>query len=146
MPRHPASRTGLGLTAQDAPQFGGDSAALKQKFTEIFASRTRAEWCAVFDEVDACVTPVLSLDEASRHPQRRGEHCPGAGRHPAPGGECPGWGQPRAAPALQATPPLGPCRPLPAAGEHTREILRECGYSDAEMSRLDADGAVTSKL
>ena len=33
-------------------------------------------------------------------------------------------------------------RPPPMAGEHTEEILRECGYSDAEISRLRAAGTV----
>jgi itaconate CoA-transferase len=32
--------------------------------------------------------------------------------------------------------------PVPAVGEHTRRILREIGYSAAEIDRLAADGAV----
>ena len=37
---------------------------MKDQFAAIFASRTRDEWTAVFEGTDACVTPVLSLDEA----------------------------------------------------------------------------------
>ena len=33
-------------------------------------------------------------------------------------------------------------RPPPMPGEHTNDILRECGYSDAEISRLHAAGTV----
>ncbi|MBY6684752.1 CoA transferase [Rhodococcus sp. BP-149] len=40
---------------------------LRSTFTEVFASRTRDEWAAVFDGTDACVTPVLTFDEATRH-------------------------------------------------------------------------------
>ena len=40
---------------------------MKQKFTQIFASRTRDEWCTVFQNLDACVTPVLDVEEAGNH-------------------------------------------------------------------------------
>lgn len=40
---------------------------MKEKFTQIFASRTRDEWCAIFQKVDACVTPVLDVEEAAKH-------------------------------------------------------------------------------
>jgi alpha-methylacyl-CoA racemase len=33
-----------------------------------FGSRTRADWATVFEGSDACVTPVLTLSEAARHP------------------------------------------------------------------------------
>ncbi|AII10936.1 CaiB/BaiF CoA transferase family protein [Rhodococcus opacus] len=33
-----------------------------------FAERTRDEWAAVFDGTDACVAPVLSIEEAATHP------------------------------------------------------------------------------
>ncbi|MBT0961001.1 CaiB/BaiF CoA transferase family protein [Denitromonas iodatirespirans] len=35
----------------------------------IFRGRTLAEWTAVFDAVDCCVTPVLRLHESLQHPQ-----------------------------------------------------------------------------
>jgi alpha-methylacyl-CoA racemase len=58
----------LQLDADDAPQW--DAARwpeLKQRFEGIFRTRTRAEWTALFEHADACVTPVLSLDEAAAH-------------------------------------------------------------------------------
>ncbi|MER6948769.1 CaiB/BaiF CoA-transferase family protein [Nonomuraea sp. NPDC000554] len=42
--------------------------ALKSRLAEAFRSRTRAEWEAVFDGSDACVSPVLSMPEAVTHP------------------------------------------------------------------------------
>jgi alpha-methylacyl-CoA racemase len=33
-----------------------------------FAARTRAQWCAALEGTDVCFAPVLSLDEAPRHP------------------------------------------------------------------------------
>lgn len=43
----------------------------KVRFAEIFSSRTRDEWVAVFDGSDACVAPVMSLREAADHPHLR---------------------------------------------------------------------------
>ncbi|MBB5159689.1 CaiB/BaiF CoA transferase family protein [Saccharopolyspora phatthalungensis] len=42
--------------------------ATKKLFAEVFATRTRAEWTAVFEPLDACVTPVLSMAEAAADP------------------------------------------------------------------------------
>ncbi|MBU6256950.1 MAG: CoA transferase [Burkholderiales bacterium] len=41
---------------------------LRDRFAEIFATRTRDEWAAHFSGSDACVSPVLSLSEAPGHP------------------------------------------------------------------------------
>ena len=60
---------GLGLTADEAPQF--DMAgwpALHARFEALFATRDRDDWAAQFEGTDACVTPVLSLGEAPAHP------------------------------------------------------------------------------
>lgn len=40
----------------------------KQKFAEVFRSRTRDEWCAVLEGTDACFSPVLDVIEAAGHP------------------------------------------------------------------------------
>ena len=44
------------------------SMALRAELAAIFAARPLAEWAALFEDVDACVTPVLRLDETLRHP------------------------------------------------------------------------------
>ena len=41
--------------------------AMRARLSEIFASRTRDEWVEIFGDGDGCVTPVLDLEEASRH-------------------------------------------------------------------------------
>ena len=45
--------------------------ALKQRFAEVFRGRTRDEWSGIFEQRDACVTPVLSVREAMSHPHNR---------------------------------------------------------------------------
>jgi alpha-methylacyl-CoA racemase len=42
--------------------------AMQASLSEIFATKTRDEWIAVFEGSDACVTPVLEFEEAPRHP------------------------------------------------------------------------------
>jgi len=42
---------------------------LRAKLSEVFATRTQAEWTEVFAATDACVAPVASLREAAAHPQ-----------------------------------------------------------------------------
>ncbi len=61
--------SGLGLNAEELPaQFDRDAwPQMKERFAEIFARRTRDEWTKIFADVDACVTPVLSSREATRH-------------------------------------------------------------------------------
>lgn len=61
---------GLGLTDEDLPGQHDRSGwpALRARFTQVFAGRTRDEWAAVFDGADACVTPVLAWDEVADHP------------------------------------------------------------------------------
>jgi alpha-methylacyl-CoA racemase len=61
---------GLGLADAGLPhQFDRDRwPAVKARFAEVFASRTRDEWAAVFAETDACVTPVLAFAEVADHP------------------------------------------------------------------------------
>jgi len=69
---------------QNDPACWGDMAA---EFTARFAERPRDEWAALFEGVDACVSPVLSLGEAVHHPhnQARGTYIARAGHlQPAP--------------------------------------------------------------
>ena len=44
---------------------------MKARFAEVFRTKTRAEWTAVFEGVDACVAPVLAPWEAADHPHNR---------------------------------------------------------------------------
>jgi alpha-methylacyl-CoA racemase len=45
--------------------------AVRAAIAEAFARRTRDEWAAAFDGVDACVTPVVELAEVGRQPHLR---------------------------------------------------------------------------
>jgi alpha-methylacyl-CoA racemase len=60
---------GLGLDpAEMPPQMDASSwPAVRQRFADIIATKSRDEWTSDFSEIDACVTPVLALDEVSEH-------------------------------------------------------------------------------
>lgn len=47
-------------------------AEMHAAFADAFRSRSRDEWDVAFAGVDACISPVLSLDEALDHPQMHG--------------------------------------------------------------------------
>ncbi|MER6912719.1 CaiB/BaiF CoA-transferase family protein [Streptomyces sp. NPDC000594] len=110
----------LGLTGD--PLFAGQHdrgcwPAMAQRLAGIFAGRTRAEWTALFDGTESCVTPVYGLTEAAAHP-----HNVARGTYLTEGGVL----QPAPAPRFLGTPPGTP-RPAPVIGAHTREVLAEVG-------------------
>jgi alpha-methylacyl-CoA racemase len=75
-PFYAALLQGLGLREADLPAQYDPTGwpVLREAFTATIAARTRDEWTQVFDGTDACVTPVLSWDEAAteRHLVERG--------------------------------------------------------------------------
>jgi alpha-methylacyl-CoA racemase len=108
--------------------------ALRSALTETFRSRTRDEWAAAFRDHDACVTPVLDLDEATRH-----EHAAARGAYqPIPGYDVP---QPAVSPRFsRSRPPVPP--PPPKVGADTDAVLAELGYAPDRVASLRAAGVV----
>ncbi len=113
---------GLGVTPEEGLRADDRIPYLWERFTAIFASRTRDEWCAVFDGTDACVAPVLSMSEAHAHPQN-------AARETFV--EIEGVRQPGPAPRFSRTPSAVAWPPVPA-GAHSRDALTEWGVPDVE--------------
>ncbi len=106
--------------------------SMKRRFVEIFRSRTREEWTRVFAESDACVTPVLSPEDAVNHPhaQARGAFADRYGAvHPAP------------VPRFSRSEPVPPDAP-PAPGEHSEAVLRGFGFTSGELAELRSCGAM----
>jgi alpha-methylacyl-CoA racemase len=126
---------GLGLDpATLPPQLDQASwPATTARFAEIFATRTRDEWCAIFDGTDACVAPIMALGEAHEHPHNRARELLITDHH--------GKQEPAPAPRLSRTPGDG-SRPLPRVGEHTRTVLAEYGLSGSDIERLAQSGAI----
>jgi alpha-methylacyl-CoA racemase len=106
--------------------------ASSARLAEVFATRTRDEWAALFEGTDACVAPVLEMSEAPSHP-----HLAARGTFAAVGGVV----QPAPAPRFSRTPTTAGA-PAAAVGEHTGEVLRALGYADDRIAALRAAGAV----
>ena len=59
--------------------------ALREVFANLFRSKTRAEWAALLEESDACVSPVLDMSEAPAHQHNVARHAfVEHGGHPIP--------------------------------------------------------------
>ena len=123
--------TGLDFDQYDTARWPELRAAL----TETFRSRTRDEWAEVFDATDACVAPVLSLDEAPAHPHNvaRGVFAPYRDGH-----------APRVAPVFSRTPALAPGE-VHEAGQDTSTVLRSAGFSEDDIAQLIETGAVVQR-
>ncbi len=100
-----------------------DPEKIRAELRALFATRTRDEWVARLAGVDACVEPVLELDELDGHPlhtarERFFSLVQGKGT------------------VRQAFTPVGrsAVRPAPALGEHTDELRRELGLPGAQGS------------
>jgi alpha-methylacyl-CoA racemase len=106
--------------------------SMKRRLAAIFGSRTREEWTRVFADSDACVTPVLSPEEAASHPHARAR---GAFRnsygavHPAP------------VPRFSRSEPVTPSPP-PEPGEHSEAVLCGFGFTTQEVEELRSGGAL----
>ena len=122
----------LGLTGQvpdrnDPTTYAELRAALRDRIAE----RTLAEWTEVFDGSDACVAPVLTLEEAAAYP-----HLAARGTFT----EVDGMLQPAPAPRFSRT-ATELTTPPDLPGAHTREALLAWGIEDVD-ALLAAGAAV----
>jgi alpha-methylacyl-CoA racemase len=124
----------MGIDGEPLPD-QNDRAAwpeMRARFAKIFAMRTRDEWVAVAAGHDACLAPVLTIDEAPGHPQMqtRGVYATFDGlRHPSP------------APRFSRT-PSALRRPTPAPGRDSRRALADWGVPPDRVAALEAAGAM----
>jgi alpha-methylacyl-CoA racemase len=124
----------LGLAGSALPEQDDRSAwpALKERFAAVIRTRTRDEWCKLAEGRQACIAPVLALDELESDPQLNARAS--FVRHH-------GILQPAPAPRFSQTPAeLSLAPPIP--GADTVEALRAWGIDANRVESLLQAGAV----
>jgi formyl-CoA transferase len=86
---------------------------------------------SICNQFDIPATPLYSLDELPDHPQLRATQLFQTMEHPSEGTVR--YVRP---PTKFARTPASVRRPAPRVGEHSREILREAGLRDDEITAL----------
>jgi len=124
----------LGLEGEDLPnqQDREQWPAMKKRFADIFRTKTRDEWAALFEGTDACGAPVLSPWEAHLHPHNVARRT---------FVEVNGVVQPAPAPRFGRT-PGAVHNPPPVAGQDTDEGLAGWGVEPERIASLRAAGAL----
>jgi crotonobetainyl-CoA:carnitine CoA-transferase CaiB-like acyl-CoA transferase len=110
---------------------------VRSELTTLFKTRTQAEWVTLFENIDACVTPVNSPAQAANDPQMRARNMvvelenPRHGKVPMVGSMFKLDGQ-----LLEVR------HWMNHPGEHTGMVLQELGYAEGEIANLRAQGFV----
>lgn len=110
---------------------------LVETLTPYFRQRTTAEWLKQLEAMGVPVGPVLSIAEMQADPQTQAREMVTQVQHSRLGPV-----KTIGIPVKFSATPGSQQRGAPLLGEHTREVLREHGYSDAEIDALVAEGAV----
>mgnify|MGYP006164708255 FL=1 len=95
---------------------------LKQRLTDVFATKSQAQWCQIMEGTDVCFAPVLTMSEAAKHPHNVARQT---------FIEVDGVVQPAPAPRFSRTDATVSHGPV-AAGENTREVLQSWGVENVD--------------
>jgi crotonobetainyl-CoA:carnitine CoA-transferase CaiB-like acyl-CoA transferase len=111
--------------------------ALTSLINAVLATRTKTEWIERFDAAGVPVGPVNSIAEALADPQTLARGMVVDLVHPQAG-----MTRALGCPIHFSKTPTAITRAAPLLGEHTREVLREHGYADADVDAFVAAGVV----
>lgn len=112
--------------------FGAKGEKARAELATVFASQPQRHWIALFEDIDCCVTPVLTINEALDNEQVQ-----------ARGMIVEADGLPQFAPPYKLSDyAFSVDRSAPAAGQDSEDILREAGYDSAAVAALRAQGII----
>jgi crotonobetainyl-CoA:carnitine CoA-transferase CaiB-like acyl-CoA transferase len=124
-------------------QFETPGSEAHRAVSEIFASRTRAEWADFAAAHDCCLEPVLEVDEALHSELTAAREMVVELDQPDVEGPVRALGPPI---KLSRTPADPRRRSAPALGADTREVLAEAGLAQAEIEGLLTQGAARASV
>lgn len=101
--------------------------AQRDALAQVFASKTRGEWCALLEGTDACFAPINDPGEAALHPHMKAREV-----YQTVNGTL----QAAPAPRFSEGEASDWQRGVPAVGEHTESILHEIGYPSDAIEEL----------
>jgi alpha-methylacyl-CoA racemase len=106
---------------------------LKAKLTEVFLTKTQAEWCDIMEGSDVCFAPVLNLIDAATHPHNVARNSYQ---------EVAGVLQQAPAPRFSRTPAAAIQAPR-VPGEDSAPVLADFGLTATEVAQLTEQGVVS---
>jgi len=112
-------------------------AALNAEMNKALATRSSAEWIEALNKIGVPCGPIYKMDQVFADPQVKHLGVAAEVNHPRLGR----YRILNQAVKLSRTPATLKTA-TPEIGQHTQEILRELEYSDAEITRLRAQGVV----
>ncbi|XP_046961580.1 alpha-methylacyl-CoA racemase [Vanessa cardui] len=125
----------VGLNLSEEIYTQGNIDICKKKFEEIFLTKTQEEWNTIFENLDACVTPVLDINHVGEnvcHSTRKSFYK-----------DKDNYFQPEPAPKLSTSPGIASGKQkAPKHGEHTVMVLQELGYSNSKIQDLIKNSCV----
>ena len=108
-----------------------------ENLKEFFLSKTQKEWTEIFENVDTCVTPILTSDETLMDKQLIER------------GVITTMDDPKRGETIQIGFPAKFSQelnfkrlPPPLFGEHTTEVLNNLGYTSSQIETLKKDGII----
>lgn len=111
--------------------------ALEAALNEHFRKATTQEWLERLEEAGVPAGPVYEIDEMHRDPQVQAREMVVDVEHATLGAV-----KTLGLPIKLSDTPGGPRFAAPVYGQHTEEILREHGFSQAEIDALAQEGAI----
>ena len=116
---------------------GEEKEYVYREMQKEFLKKTQEEWMKIFINLDACIMPVNSFEEACEDPQIKARNMVVKLKHPIFGEV-----QNVASPIKMSRTALSIRSLAPRVGQHTKEILKSLNYTDEDIRNFKKKGII----